>query len=69
MLILSRKVGEKIQIGDDVTVTVVRIIGGGVRLAIDAPKSLTIVRQELRRERSADNPPLPQSAESTLNSI
>ena len=38
MLVLSRKVGERILIGDRVTVTVVRITGGGVRLGIEAAR-------------------------------
>ena len=38
MLVLSRKAGERIWIGDDISVTVVRISGGGVRIGIQAPK-------------------------------
>jgi carbon storage regulator len=48
MLVLSRKVGERIWIGDEISVTVVRIAGGGVRLGIDAPAHLAVVREELR---------------------
>jgi carbon storage regulator len=47
MLVLSRKPGEKIFIGPDVTVTVVRIGPNTVRLGIDAPAGLNIVREEL----------------------
>ena len=47
MLVLSRKPGERIVIGDDVTVTVVRIGPNNVRLGIDAPTELNIVREEL----------------------
>mgnify|MGYP005844780657 CR=1 FL=1 len=47
MLVLSRKVGESFVIGDTITVTVVRIAGGGVRLGIEAPPDHTVVRQEL----------------------
>ena len=47
MLVLSRKVGEKIIIGDDVVLVVVRITGGGVRLGIEAPTDKNIVRGEL----------------------
>lgn len=47
MLVLSRKPGEKILIGDNVTITVIRIGPNTVRLGIDAPKDLNIVRQEL----------------------
>ncbi len=50
MLVLSRKVGERILIGNQVTVTVVRITGGGVRLGIEAPKEMTVIREELQDE-------------------
>lgn len=48
MLVLSRKVGERILIGDQVTVTVVRIAGGGVRLGIEAPADMAVIREELQ---------------------
>ena len=47
MLVLSRKTGERIRIGDSVTITVVRITGGGVRLGIEAPQHLPVVREEV----------------------
>ncbi len=47
MLVLSRKTGEKIRIGDNVTVTIVRVGPNNVRLGIDAPRELNIVREEL----------------------
>lgn len=47
MLVLSRKPGEKILIGDDVTVTIVRIGPNTVRLGIEAPRDMNIVREEL----------------------
>ena len=50
MLVLSRKVGQRIRIGKDVTITVVRITGGGVRLGIDAPTELPVIREELLAE-------------------
>ncbi len=50
MLVLSRKVGERILIGDQVTVTVVRITGGGVRLGIEAPPEMAVIREELQDE-------------------
>lgn len=49
MLVLSRKVGEKIWIGDKISVTVVRVTGGGVRIGIEAPPELAVVREELRQ--------------------
>jgi carbon storage regulator len=46
MLVLSRKVGEKIQIGDNITVTVVRVQGATIRLGIEAPSDVPISRPE-----------------------
>lgn len=48
MLVLSRKVGERIWIGEDISVTVVRITGGGVRIGIEAPSETPVVREELK---------------------
>lgn len=53
MLVLSRKVGQRILIGDDISVTIVRIAQGGVRIGIEAPKELPIVREELKQELDA----------------
>lgn len=50
MLVLSRKVGERIRIGDSVVVTVVRVTGSGVRLGIEAPGELPVIREELYKE-------------------
>ena len=54
MLVLSRKVGERIWIGDQIAVTVVRITGGGVRLGIEAPPEMAVVREELKKKIEAD---------------
>jgi carbon storage regulator len=47
MLVLSRKLGEKICIGDNIFITVVDIDRGKIRLGIDAPRDIPIYRQEL----------------------
>lgn len=47
MLILTRKVGERIVIGDDIIVTVVEINGNQVRLGIAAPKQTPVHREEI----------------------
>ncbi len=47
MLVLSRKTSERILIGDDVAITIVRIGPNSVRIGIEAPKSMNIVREEL----------------------
>ena len=56
MLVLSRKVGERIQLGDNITVTLVKINGNVVRLGIDAPRNMPVVRQELADRNTADRP-------------
>ena len=50
VLVLSRKVGERILIGDKVQVTVVRIAHGGVRIGVEAPPEMAVVREELAEE-------------------
>jgi carbon storage regulator len=47
MLVLTRKVGEKIQIGDVITITVVEVRGNKIRLGIDAPDHVPVFRSEL----------------------
>jgi carbon storage regulator len=49
MLVLSRKIGEKIHVGNDVTIEVRRVAGNRVILAIDAPRTTRILRGELRQ--------------------
>ncbi|MGH8225032.1 MAG: carbon storage regulator [Gammaproteobacteria bacterium] len=46
MLILSRRAGEILKIGEDIAVTVLGIKGGQVRLGIDAPRGMQICREE-----------------------
>lgn len=48
MLVLSRKAGERILIGENITVTVVKLTSGGVRLGIEAPAEMPIIREELK---------------------
>jgi carbon storage regulator len=48
MLVLSRKIGEKILIGDDISITVVRVAQGMVRIGVEAPLKTPIVRDEIK---------------------
>ena len=48
MLVLTRKLMEKLYIGDQICVTVVRLEGGQVRLGIEAPRTIPVIRAELR---------------------
>jgi|TARA_Y100000758_G_C15971577_1_gene393445 carbon storage regulator len=47
MLVLSRKERQRIRLGDDITVTIVRLAGDQVRLGIDAPREIRVLRDEL----------------------
>ena len=55
MLILSRKVNEKIVIGEDITVSIIEIRGDQVRIGIDAPKMVKVFRQEVFDAIKAEN--------------
>jgi carbon storage regulator len=47
MLVLTRKTDESIKIGENVTITIVDVSGGKVRIGVDAPKSVRVIRSEV----------------------
>ncbi|WGL51895.1 carbon storage regulator CsrA [Nocardioides sp. BP30] len=55
MLVLSRRVGESVVIGDEVTITVLEVRGDVVRVGIDAPRSVSVHRAELLQELADTN--------------
>jgi carbon storage regulator len=58
MLVVTRKLGERIQIGDDITVTIVRISGNSVRVGIEAPAHMEVVREEIARRLAGEHDPV-----------
>ena len=54
MLILTRRAGEKIFIGDDIVVTILDISGRQVRLGIEAPRSIEVDREEIRERKDRE---------------
>ncbi len=56
MLILTRRVGESLMIGDEVTVTVLGVKGNQVRIGVQAPKNVIVDREEIRQRRDAEKP-------------
>jgi carbon storage regulator len=55
VLIITRRAGEKIMLGDDVIVEVVEVSGSSVRLGIQAPRSLPVYREEIWRSVKQEN--------------
>ena len=55
MLVLARKVGQSIVIGDDIMLTIIEVRGEQVRIGIDAPKSIAVHRKELLEQIRAEN--------------
>jgi carbon storage regulator len=64
MLILTRRPGESVMVGDDVVVTVMGVNGNHVRLGIRAPKSVRVDREEIHEKRRLEQqgPDLPPAA-------
>lgn len=55
MLVITRKKGESILIGDDIEVMIVKVEEGSVKISISAPKNVTILRKELYKEITEEN--------------
>jgi carbon storage regulator len=59
MLVLSRRESERLKLGDSIVLTIVRVSGDKVRLGIEAPADLLVLRDELERfEPIAEDPPI-----------
>ena len=57
MLILTRNVGQTIKIGDDVSITVLGVQGNQVRIGIDAPREVSVHREEVYKRIEAEKEP------------
>jgi carbon storage regulator len=70
VLIITRRAGQKVMLGDDITVEVMEVVGNSVRLGVAAPKSLPVYREEIwaavkeenQAAAKAEANPLPRTA-------
>ena len=67
MLVITRKAGEAIRIGDDVTITVLDVAGSTVRIGIDAPSEIPVFRQEIWAAVKEENAAAAKAAPATDN--
>ncbi len=66
MLILRRKKNESLLIGDNIRITIIECAGDGVRLAIDAPKQISILREELSEAEQSNKTALTPNINSVM---
>jgi len=69
LLILTRKVGESVAIGDDIQVSVVEIKGNQVKLGIQAPRDVTVHREEIYLKIQEENKRAAQVSKDVLGSV
>lgn len=69
MLVLSRREAQSVVIGDDITITVIEIRGDHVRLGIDAPRHITVHRQEVAAAIEAANKEAAQAGQIDASSL
>ena len=69
MLVLSRKRGEQICIGKGVVLTVISVQGDRVRLGIQAPREVTVDRQEVRQRKAEERSPTPSQRPQTIAEV
>lgn len=69
MLILTRRVGESIMIGDDIVLTVSEVRGDAVRIGIQAPRSVQVHREEVYRELQKANKQAVSTSDGALDAL
>lgn len=69
MLILTRRVGENVVIGDDIVISVIEVRGDAVRIGIQAPRSVTVHREEVYRELQEANERAALSSDAAVEAV
>jgi carbon storage regulator len=69
VLILTRRIGENVIVGDDIVISIVDVRGDSVRIGIQAPKSVTVHRKEVWLELQAANSAAAASSDDAVNAV
>lgn len=69
MLILTRRVGENVIVGDDIVISVIEVRGEAVRIGIQAPRSVTVHREEVYRELQRANEQAASSSDAAVGAV
>ena len=69
MLILARKIDEKIKIGNDITITLISVQGDQVKIGVEAPKNVKVFRQEVYDAIQQENKAALLSSDSSKNEV
>ena len=69
MLVVSRRAGESVAIGDEVVVTIIEVRGDVVRVGIDAPRSIAVHRAELLAQLESSNQEAASPSDETVESL
>jgi carbon storage regulator len=69
VLILTRRVGENVMVGDDIVISVIEVRGDAVRIGIQAPRSVTVHREEVYRELQNVNAQAASSSDDAVSAV
>ncbi len=69
MLVLTRKIGEAIQIGENIRITLVEADGGNIKIGIDAPRNVAVHREEIYRRILEENRSAAKTDESAMGAL
>jgi carbon storage regulator len=69
VLILTRRVGENVIVGDDIVISVIEVRGEAVRIGIQAPRSVTVHREEVYRELQRANEQAASSSDAAVGAV
>lgn len=69
MLILTRRVGENVIVGDDIVISVIEVRGDAVRIGIQAPRSVSVHREEVYRELQRANREAASSSDAAVGEL